>query len=344
MRKTLWIQITLVVMTLLLLTAMSIGLSISGVLQRGGGESYLLTNKERAVYHLMVIVNGNNETYDDNFFSGIDQAADTYHIAAEIISLEGNQYVDEAIRTIERAVYAKADGIILHAVNSEALEKAISKAVGAEIPVILMNEDLAASGRISYVGVNRYKIGMEAAKALAKAMGQVGQVAVIDQRSDQGQSEVMEDLLLLGLTDELKNYEGMEIGLVKYTEEGVLSAETVATQIFKEETDIGGILCISGENTLGVAQAMIDNNMVGQMALIGFGDDEELLEYVSRGKIAQSTIVTDHQDIGSTSIETFYEYATGTFVSSYISTDLLVVDDSNLEAFLKVQEVEDGQK
>jgi ribose transport system substrate-binding protein len=123
----------------------------------------------------------------------------------------------------------------------------------------------------------------------------------------------------------------------------VLSAETAATEVLRENKSINAFFCTEGGNTLGVAQVLIDNNLVGDMVLVGFGNETEIIEYIEKGNIIEASIATDHEDIGKKIILAFHEYQTNHFVSSFINTDLQVVDENNVKTYLNEMSEINGQ-
>lgn len=329
-----WRQYLIAILAISLAVALSVGIYMSNKISLATSESYLFESKNEAIYHVMIIVDGSNQAYGTAFMEGINKTSEQYKVAVEVIRVEGNDYENEVMNLLDMAIYAKVDGVILHGFASESLSKKVEKVIQKDIPVIVLNEDLPYSNRISYIGVNRYKIGQVAGKELAKAMEGSGKVVVIEQKSYKKDDNLSEDLMLLGLTDTLKEYQELNLELVRYTEQGVLSAETIATQIFRETSNINGIFCTNSQNTLGIAQALIDNNLVNEFVLVGYGDEEELLGYIEKGKIARATIVINYEDIGRAAIKTFYEYKNNRFVSGYVNISLQVIDENNVQDYL----------
>ena len=333
-----------------LLGAIGLGLYITNKISNTSEQLNQLESNEPADYHIMIIVDSKNRFYSTQFRQGIKAAALEYKIAYEIIEVEGSNYYEDVLDALDMAIYSKVDGIVLHAIPSDKVVAKINDASDLNIPVITLNEDLAESARICYVGVNRYNIGQEAGKILAESMGGKGKIAVVEQRgylaqnyldnkikdsinTNQDNQLLSKDTLLLGIADIVKNYKDLKVDFIGYTEQGTLSAETIITNILKENPDITGIFCSDGQNTLGVIQAIIDNNLVNKTKLIGYGDEEEILEYVEKGNIIEATLVSDYHDIGYEAMKAFYEYKNVQFVSSYINTDLKIVTENNIDAY-----------
>lgn len=322
------------VLVITLSAALFAGFYISYQLTKSSADEYFWTSKENADYHVMILIDGSNQTYSEEFIRGVEEESETYRVATEIISIEGANYRDQLIENMQLAMYNKVDGLIIHAYYDDEVIAMIDELSLAGIPVITMNEDLPSSQRITYVGVNRYTIGEIAAQEMIKSLGTAGKIAVIEPRSYEEYADINDSLLVLGFNDILKKYPNISLEHVLYTEEGVLSAEIIATNLMKENPDINGIFCTNTSNTLGVIQVLVDNNLVSQVSLIGYGDEVEILDSIKKGNIIEASIVTDYNDIGKKAIAAFYEYKTSAFVSNYFNTSIQVIDQSNVDTIL----------
>lgn len=325
-------HILVVILTVTLVGLLIGGIYISYKISKSTSDGFLLESKEKIEYHIMVIVDASSQAYGESFIKGLNQGAESKKTAVEIIKVDGTNYEEDVLEKLDVAMYAEVDGVILHAINNEGLIDKINELSNRGIPVITLNNDLVDSDRIAYVGVNRYNIGRTAGQLMAEAMNGEGKLAIIEQKT---YANIDEEIMLLGMRDVLKDYPDLTLQVVKYTERGVLSAETVATDIFREYPDISGIFCANGQNTLGVVQVLLDQNKVNNVVLMGYGNQEEILDYIAKGNIVESTIYTDYEDIGREAIDAFYEYQKVSFVSNYINTEMRIITKDNVEDYRK---------
>lgn len=308
---------------------------ISNRITQTAEVDYLFHTKKAAADHLVVILDDTDETYGQAFELGLMETADDQGVAVEIMRIDRSDYISEAVKALEKAIYSKADGIVLHSYDDEMLKNKIDEAFDKNIPVIAINKDVPDSKRISFVGVNRYNIGLAAGESFIRHLGEVGKVAVIDQISYGQEKTIDEEFMLLGLQEVIKAYPELTLETVEYTEEGVLSAETVATRIFSEYPDITGIFCTDGQNTLGVVQLLVDTNRVNEVVLIGYGNDNEIIQYIEKGNIVEASIITDQYELGRKVVDGYLEYKANDFVSNYINTDIRVIDQENVESYIE---------
>jgi ribose transport system substrate-binding protein len=108
--------------------------------------------------------------------------------------------------------------------------------------------------------------------------------------------------------------------------------------LFEEYEGIKGIFCADGQDTLGVIQVLLDFNRVSEVALVGYDDAPVILDYIARSNVIEATIVTDYEIIGRKAIEAFVEYKKEAIVSSYINTDVTVIDKRNISQYRLTQE------
>lgn len=322
------------ILFIILVSSLIAGLSISNKLSNATKSDSFWANREKVESHIMVIVDDSNQTYDDAFVKGMDSVAAEYKIAVEMTRVDHSNYHTDVLDALDKAKYAKVDGIVLHAFDDEEILKKINEITALKIPVITIDGDVSKSTRICYVGVNKYDVGQMAGELLADLLSGVGKIAIIDQKGYSSNISSNDEMILLGFKEVLKGYPLLTVDVIKYTEQGVLSAETAATEVIKNNPEISGFFCTEGANTLGVAQVLIDNNLVNDMVLIGYGNETEIIEYVEKSNIVEATIITDHEDIGKKVIQAFHEYKENNFVSSFINTDLSIVDEFNVEDYI----------
>jgi len=330
------------ILLIILVGSLIAGFTISKKLEQSVKSDYFWESKDKAESHLVVIIDDSNQTYDEAFERGIQVTAEKYKVAVEITRVDPSNYNQDVIDALDKAKFAKVDGIVLHAFNDDVILNKIIEISDLGIPIITIDDDVPKSPRICYVGVNQYDIGQMAGQTLAQLLNGEGKLAIIDQKSYSNEFSGKEEMILLGLKEVLKEYPDLTLEVFKYTEQGVLSAETVAMEVLRENKDINGFFCIEGENTLGVAQVLIDNNLVNDVVLVGYGNESEIVEYVQKGNIIEASIVTDHEDIGTKIITAFYEYRRDNFVSSFINTDLKVINIENVEAYINEMSGVDG--
>ena len=85
----------------------------------------------------------------------------------------------EEIQIVELMIGKKVDGIVLAPQSATALVNVVEKAVGAGIPVVIIDSGLNSDKQVSFVATDNYKGGVMGAERLAKVIGGKGKVALI---------------------------------------------------------------------------------------------------------------------------------------------------------------------
>lgn len=335
MKKKRLLYSSIILLFMVLIGAMAAGLYISKQLSVASRNDLLWEDGHSVESHILVIVDDSSQTYDKSFEMGIYESADAYKIAVEIKRLDQNNYVESLLSALDKALYAKMDGVVAHTIEDPRVVEKVNVLYQAGIPVVTLNQDIPESQRIAYVGVNRYDIGYMAGLSLWDVLDETGNIVVIAEEGSNLATNTSDDMILLGLKDVLKENTDLTLQSVEYTKQGVLGAETLALDIIRSDETVSAFFCTSSANTLGVVQMLVDNNMVNDIQLVGIGKDPEIIDYISKGNIVDATVVTDYGDIGRQSILALVEYDNKGFVSNYINTEMLIVDDSNLHSYMQ---------
>jgi ribose transport system substrate-binding protein len=113
----------------------------------------------------------------------------------------------EQARVIEDVVAAGVDAIGVSCNDPTGCEDPINKAMEAGIPTMTWDSDSPDSQRFTYLGVDNYEGGVEAAKLLVKNMGEEGQVALLTGVPGAFNLEQR----ISGFKDEVAKYPGIEV-------------------------------------------------------------------------------------------------------------------------------------
>ncbi len=81
---------------------------------------------------------------------------------------------------LDQIIAKKPAGIAVSVMNAEAYKASINKAIESGIPVVTFDSDSPASKRYTYLSTGNESAGAEAARAMAKAIGEKGNVGIID--------------------------------------------------------------------------------------------------------------------------------------------------------------------
>ncbi len=242
------------------------------------------------------------------------------------------------------AIESKVDGIVLEADESDEITALIYKAGLEDIPVVTVLHDCVGSGRISFVGINNYSFGNEYGNLIRKAAAEI---------CENGKKSTVHVLILLDgqSADTSQNIiyaavkENLE-AVATSARELIIDTERInAPSVYRTEERIRDILqnanslpdiivCLNEQNTTSVYQTLVDQNIVGQIYVIGYFDSETILKGIERKGI-YATVTIDAAQMGSCCVEALDEYVNTGYVSDYFPIDFSYVDAENVSQYLE---------
>lgn len=341
MRQSKLLTILIYITAFILIGAFATGLYISNEI-KNKTEAIGIVGYEDSKYHVMMLLNASDQAYSDAFKQGVHEASNELQISVEMIMIEDEDYLSAVLDRLDMAMYAKVDGIILHAYEDSSIVDKINQATEMDIPVITLNENIHQSKRLAYVGNSRYSVGIDVGKTIAELTNNKANFAVIDQ-INYGEHKGSMDLLELGIRNVFENNDDLNLVTTRYARQGLLSAETVAIEILEDFPNIDGIYCTDGQSTLGIVQVLIDQNRVNDIIVVGSGALDEILNYIGTGNVIEATVVTDYYSVGRSAIQTFSDYMENGIVNTQIIPPLHVLTEENIDAYLKTLEATDEE-
>jgi ribose transport system substrate-binding protein len=281
-------------------------------------------------YHFYFIAQNSVDPFWMEVIRGVKECAKDNNVAVEFYAPRFND-PEEELKHIDIATLSKVDGIITHVSSEVDFTAAIDKAYNNKIPVITFENDDNKSKRQTFVGLNSFIIGSEAAKMLIEATGGVANIAVISSE-DSNQDSVEQNLKMSGFISTLKEYPNIKI-IKNYTSKmGTLSTEEITRSIIESEDKINAIFTVNSADTLGAAQFIVDKNKVGDIILIGYGSSEQILRYIDKG-IIYGSVASDAYKMGYEGLKAMVDIKYGNPISTFIDIEIEAITKKNLEKF-----------
>lgn len=237
--------------------------------------------------------------------------------------------VDEQIKFIETAIASKVDGIITMALNPEAFTPVLDKAVAAGIPVILIDTDAPKSKRNVYAGTSNKQAGMEAGKAMIKATNGKAVIGIITGAIDAANLNDRID----GFKEAIKDQPGMKIVATEPSNSDLLKATEKAQSMLKAHIDINAFFGVSATDVVGAAKIVEEQKLTGKVALIGFDDMPETLDYIKKGVVYGAAVQKPFQ-MGYLGVKLLKDIKDGKApTNSIIDTGVTIVTKDNLDTY-----------
>lgn len=211
---------------------------------------------------------------------GFEDAAESLNVSVEY---RGTTHydTDEMIALVEQIIAKKPAGIAIAPINKTAINTVINKATEAGIPVVLFDTDAPESNADAFVGTDHYYAGLEAAHQLAEYIDYRGQVAVMmNKKSDQDRDRVQ------GFKETIeKNYPNIEMVHTGSGDGDETISKEAMVLIIEDFPDLKGVFATEAVSGVGVAQAIIGMDRVGETKIISFNIDKPTIDFIDEGVI-----------------------------------------------------------
>ena len=182
----------------------------------------------------------------------------------------------------------------------------------SEVPKSLVATDNVAGAR-------------EAARQLAKLMGETGEVGLIPFVPGAATSEMRER----GFREGIAEFPNMKIVASNYSQSDVSLGMNVTADMLTAFPNLGGIFSANEPGAIGAAQALRAAGKAGQVKLVAFDTSEEEIAALKEGVI-QALMVQDPFKMGYEGVKAVVASIKGETVPKVIDTGVVVVTAENL--------------
>ena len=208
---------------------------------------------------------------------------------------------------LENFLVRKVDAIVLCPCDSRSIGTTVQAANMAGIPVFTADIAVLADQAkvVCHTASDNVAGGRLAAQALAEAVGESGEIAIIDH--PEVESVIQR---VAGFEEELARHPGITIA-AKLPGRGTKDiAFRTAEDILQAHPGLDGFFGINDDTALGALAAVEKAGKLGQVAIVGFDAVPEARAAIDAGKIA-ADVVQQPQQIGRATIAAVAAYLSG---------------------------------
>ena len=216
------------------------------------------------------------------------------------------------------------DAVIINAVDSDAAGPIVAPLITAKTPVVAVDRAVNGAEVSSMVASDNVEGGRLAADALAKAIGEKGQVIVL-----QG---------VAGTSASRERGEGFATGIAAYPNIEVVATQPadfdrakgldVATNLLQSKPDAVGIFAENDEMALGAVQAL-GSRAGTEVFVVGFDGTADGLTAIKAGTMYAS-IAQQPEELGKSAVLTALALINGESTEKMISVPVVVVTKDTL--------------
>ncbi|MDR0363176.1 MAG: substrate-binding domain-containing protein [Planctomycetota bacterium] len=250
-----------------------------------------------------------------------------------LVSGSPNADAGEQIRTMERLIERKFDGILLFPVDSAALRDVVNRAVDNGIVVGVLNSDIPDSRRAFYYGTNNYELGKRCGEKMREIMGGKGTIAI--QIGIAGMAAM--DERVQGFRDAIAGSDMVEVALQENNDNSDLSSKLI-NDYLAENPDLDGYFITGGWPFFGPPENMPElfkfRQRGGKLGIID--NFYPMFRYMDRpDPLVDFMIGQDFADMGYSGVKMIVDILRGGKVEREISySPLEYCDHDNLREVL----------
>lgn len=213
-------------------------------------------------------------------YNGMEEAGRNFGVTTQYKGAD--QYdINQEVTVLEQAIAQKPAGILVTAINPQALKAPIDKAIAQGIPVVTFDSDSPESGRYAFLATSNYNAGAEAAKKMASLAGGKGDVAVVTQPGQQNHEERTR-----GFKETIeKQFPNMKVVSVQDGKGDQVQSAQAASGILQKNPNLVGIFATEASAGVGVGTAVKEAKKAGTVHIISFDTDKGTLDMVKAGTI-----------------------------------------------------------
>ncbi len=270
-------------------------------------------------------------TLNNPFFVDLRDGAQEAAKAAGI-SLDVSDAQNDAATQANQAANAQSSGakvVIINAVDSQAAGPAVAPLITAKIPVIAVDRAVEGAQVTSFIASDNVAGGSQAAEGLAKALGEKGDVIILQgvpgtsASNDRGK----------GFGDKITSYSGIKVVAKQTANFDRAQALDVTTNLLQANPGVVGIFAENDEMALGAIQAL--GAKAGKdVKVFGFDGTDDALKAIKAGTLV-GTIAQQPKELGKKAVEFAAKAAKGESIDAVSPVPVKTITSDNVGDYLK---------
>ncbi len=185
------------------------------------------------------------------------------------------------IEIIEGYIARHVAGIAISPNDARGVEEVIKKAVRRDIPVVTFDSDAPGSERYLYIGTVNKEAGREAGRAMVKALGGKGTVAILHGSLT---AQNLRDRLD-GFREIVDQEAGIRVVALEENRDDAALALSQAESLLQKYPALGGFYGTSAPGAPAAVAALRSRGLLGKVKVVGFDLDRENLKSIEQGWI-----------------------------------------------------------
>lgn len=233
------------------------------------------------------------------------------------------------IEVVKNMITFGVDGIVLAPNQKGGLVDAVNESIGEGIPVVIFDSGLEEGPEIvSYVATDNFKGGQMAGDAMAKAIGEEGNVILLRYLPGSESTEQREEGFLAAIAE----YPNIKVvSSDQYAGDNATKAKEKVDQLLQLHGEkLDGIFAVCEPNANGTLEALKNAGLAGKVKFIGFDPSDSLIEALKDGH-CHGIVLQDPVQMGYQSVMTLVEAINGKRAEPFQSTGEYLATPENMD-------------
>ena len=303
----------------------SIGLAIFLVLTIFYMFGEFSSQKTEVIYFVSK-TSSENSTFWHSVERGVKVATDELGIELIFVGPEREIDLEHQAELVRQGIELNPTAIILAASDYTALAEVSQEVVDHKITFLTVDSDVDISSSHSFIATNNVQAAKELASYMAKAIKLEGEIAIVSH--------------LEGTTSAIDRVEGFRQGISGYSDIDVIDeipysnndaeqAYEVTKVLIDQHPKIKGIFGTNEATLIGIAKAVDQLGLSGQITVVGFDISNQAAGYLEKD-IIEAIVVQRPFNMGYLSVKEAYKQSTSGKTSEIIDVDVVLVTKENM--------------
>ena len=271
---------------------------------------------EYADVKVACLVKTESNVYWSDMGAAILSWADENGAAVDMYYAESEENIAGQLEQMENLITKGYDAICFAPLTSVNLVEGVAKATEAGIICVNIDESMDFTACREADGVvysnfvtDNYIVGQKAAKYIAEKLGGEGKVAIVEGAAGNTTSQQRTG----GATDTWAEMDGIELVASQPGDWDRMTSMDVASAMITANPDLKAIYCCNDVEALGVTEAVINANKLGEILVVGTDATADGKNSIAKGEETAS-VGQDNTGIGIESVKSAIEAVKAGFV------------------------------
>lgn len=285
-------------------------------------------NAEVSKTEIAVIPKGTTHEFWKSIHAGALKAASETGVEAIWMGPQREDDRQLQIQVVQNFISRDVDAIVLAPLDARSMVRPVQAAVERGIPVVIIDSGLESDAYSSFVATNNFEGGRACARRLAEVMDYRGSAIMLRLQEGAASTTEREE----GFLAEIHEI-APEINLLSHNQYAGATMEKalqVSQNLLNRFPEVEGIFTPNESSTQGMLRALQTAGRAGEVKLVGFDNNDVLLEGMRTGQI-DGLLLQDPFDMGYRGVLTAVAILNGEPFEEKVDTRMMMITPENME-------------